>query len=92
MEHFDEIEEIFRQLLGVSEAALSPGELDEVRHFVDVCEYGLALETAIDIFAEERKKPPVEAMSYMAQLAEKMGLDVAELLKPLHPAPDEKGR
>jgi hypothetical protein len=45
MGEFDKIEMLFKQLLTASGSVLSEAELDEIRHFVDVGEYGLALET-----------------------------------------------
>jgi hypothetical protein len=80
MGELDKIEMLFKQLLTASGSVLSEAELDEIRHFVDVGEYGLALETAVDIFAEERKVPPLEAVRCISGLAETMRLDSASLL------------
>jgi dihydroxyacetone kinase DhaKLM complex PTS-EIIA-like component DhaM len=77
MGELDKIEMLFKQLLTASGSVLSEAELDEIRHFVDVGEYGLALETAVDIFAEERKVPPLEAVRCISGLAETK-LDAAE--------------
>jgi hypothetical protein len=80
MGEFDQIELLFKQLLNASEPVLSEAELDEIRHFVDVGEYGLALETAVDIFAEERKVLPPGAIRCISSLAGTMKLDAAPLL------------
>jgi hypothetical protein len=55
------------------------GELDKIEMLFKqlLTASGLALETAVDIFAEERKVPPLEAVRCISGLAETK-LDAAE--------------
>ena len=64
---------------------LSSTETDEVQGFVDVGEYGLALETLVDIFCEERKSISGQVISLVAATATSMGLDVDGLTRGLRP-------
>lgn len=75
MSNFDEIEKMFVGLLALSGTKLSQSEQEEIREFINVGEYGLALETAVDIFIEEGKKPPDEVVSLIKKLAVAMGMD-----------------
>jgi hypothetical protein len=50
-------------------------EREEVLHFVDVGEYGLALETAFGIAVEESKPLTPEAKQRIAKLAALMGIE-----------------
>jgi hypothetical protein len=50
-----ELADEFDQVLHQFEGTLSPGELTEVREFVEAREYALALETLCGIIVEERK-------------------------------------
>lgn len=54
---------------------LSTEESNEVGHFIDVGEYGLALETLSDLLIEERKKIPQGAYEAMMQVARQMGIE-----------------
>lgn len=55
MSDFDETEFLLSELLRAAVPVLSDSERAEVQHFVDVGEYGLALETLVDIYAEEKR-------------------------------------
>ena len=48
--HFDELDALFVPLLVSAQATLSTAELKEVQDFLDHDEYGLALETLLDIY------------------------------------------
>jgi hypothetical protein len=48
MPNFDEVESLFSQLLAAFGPGLSESEHAEIRSFIDVGEYGLALQTATD--------------------------------------------
>jgi hypothetical protein len=78
MSDFDEIEALFAKLLITAGNVLSEFELDEIRAFIDVGEYGLALETTVDIFVEEGKTVSDEVVSLIEQLAAVM------LMEPVH--------
>jgi hypothetical protein len=82
-ERFLEIERLFVQLLTLLRPTLLEAQLQEVNHFVDVGEYGLALETVVDIFVEERKEPGSDVTTRIAELASKMSIDPAPLWRRL---------
>jgi hypothetical protein len=84
MPDFEMIESMFLELLATSTSELSESERQEVRDFIDVGEYGLALETAADIFAEEKKTPSAAAISLMKELALAMSMNPESLLDRLH--------
>ena len=70
---FDRIEEGFAELLAGS-LPFSPSESDEIKHFLDVGEYGIALETLIDIINEEGKSISRRALGLIGELALQMEL------------------
>lgn len=80
MSKFDEIETLLLQLLRAAAPVLSDGELAEVQRFIDVGEYGLALETAAAIYSEEEKGVTPEVASLIECLAEAMSMDPGPLL------------
>ena len=71
---FTKIEAAFHELLGTLAAVLSESERQEVSQFVDVGEYGVALETLSALLVEERKQLPAAAYSQMVELSEAMGI------------------
>ena len=85
MSAFDEIELLFGKLLLEVNAILSESELTEIRSFIDVGEYGLALQTAVDIFLEEGKTLTSKVISLMVQLATAMSME-SEILELLSSA------
>lgn len=64
--------EIILVMLG---SVLSTEESSEVGHFIDVGEYGLALETLSDQLIEENKKIPHGAYEAMMRAARQMGIE-----------------
>jgi hypothetical protein len=87
MADFDKIEALFSKLLDASGGMLSEREQAEIHRFIDAGEYGLALETAVDIFVEEKKKPSAEVVSLIEQLAKSMRIEPGFLTKRLSAAP-----
>lgn len=79
MKQFDEIELLFGDLLNASVPVLSDSELDEIRRYIDVGEYGLALESAVDIYSEERKIPSSDVVILIERLGEMMSMDLASI-------------
>ncbi len=61
----------------------SASEIAEVREFIDAGEYGLALETTVDIFVEERKVAPQEIAVMIENLANAMQLTSVSYLNRL---------
>lgn len=75
------IEALFSELLTAAGPILSQSKY--IREFIDVGEYGLALETAVDIFVEERKKPSSDVVSIIERLAQAMSMEPRFLTKRL---------
>jgi hypothetical protein len=80
---FEEIESLFSRLLTELQSVLSEAEQREVRHFLDVGEYGLALETLVGIFAEEKKECAKTVSLQVAEVASRISIDPAPLLSRL---------
>lgn len=71
-EHYREVENDLRMLLADLRRDLSPSETKEVTGFIEVREYGLALETLSAIIVEEDKFVDGHIVSAVERLAEKM--------------------
>ena len=80
---FIEIELLLSNLLAAAVSVLSDSERAEVQKFIDVGEYGIALETATNIYAEEKKIPSAEVVALVERLAEAMSMKSAPLLQRL---------
>ena len=72
--NYDAIERFFADLLDSVSTELSEGELREIREFLDATEYGLALQTFIDIVVEEHKRIPQRAVVICEELARLMNV------------------
>ncbi len=83
MSNFDLIESLLFNLLNASVGELSAAERAEVQAFIDVGEYGLALETTADIYAEEKKTPSTEVLSLIERLAIAMSMAPESVLARL---------
>jgi len=72
---YDELERGIRFLIGESLGSqLTSEESSEIAGFADAAEYGLALETLVDIVVQERKKISVAAFRAICALAESMSI------------------
>lgn len=83
MSNFDLVESLLSNLLNASVGELSDTERAEVQAFIDVGEYGLALETTADIYAEEKKIPSAEVLSLIERLAIAMSMAPESVLERL---------
>jgi hypothetical protein len=83
MSKFQIIEVWFSELLTAAAPVLSNSEREEIQRFIDVGEYGLALETAVDIYADERKLASTAVIALVERLAEAMELEATPLLQRL---------
>lgn len=83
MSNFDEIEALLSRLLMAATPVLSETERAEVQRFIDVGEYGLALETAAAIYSEEKKIATTEVVDLIERLAAEMFMDPVPLLERL---------
>lgn len=83
MSNFEEIELLFTNLLTAAAPVLSDSERTEVQKFIDVGEYGLALETVADIYAEEKKIASANVVALFERLIGAMSIEPAPLLQRL---------
>lgn len=66
---------IFAGLLVDASDVLSTSELAEVCNFIDVGEYGVALETIVSIYSEEKKIKSQSVYESINRLAKMMSMD-----------------
>lgn len=72
---FQYIEQLLQKLLMLLKAVFSESEQNEVQEFIDVGEYGLALETLVDIIDEEDKLVEHGVLKLVLEVASAMSLD-----------------
>lgn len=89
MSDFVIVESLFSRLLPALNGVFSVSEIAEVAEFVDVGEYRLALDTAVDIFVEEEKLAEDEVIVLVQSLATAMELSAAEYSERLRAAGGE---
>lgn len=80
---FNKIEILLTRLLKSVADVFSDGELMEVSEFIENGEYGLALETLVYIFSEERKLVPKEVFDLVRESAAAMDMDATSLVSKL---------
>lgn len=80
---YQKTEEFLIQLLGELQKIFSASERNEVQEFIDVGEYGLALETLVDIVTEENKRIPEKTLLLVCKLADMMQLDKSRFKEKL---------
>ena len=69
------IEEVLLRLLTSLLGVFSDSEKDEVKGFIDAGEYGLALETFVDVVVEEQKQIRSESLALVLESADAMQMD-----------------
>lgn len=72
---YQNIEYSLLYILDASSGTLNRSEAEEVRHFVDYGEYGIALETLCAIIEEENREISPELYKRIRELGERMGLN-----------------
>lgn len=72
---FQYIEQLLLKLLMLLTTVFSESEITEVQEFIDVGEYGLALETLVDIIDEEDKLVEHDVQKLVLEAASAMSLD-----------------
>ncbi|MEH2922801.1 MafI family immunity protein [Samsonia erythrinae] len=72
---YQEIELVFSNLMKSLDGFFVPEELLEIKEFIDYGEYGLALETTIDIVFEERKLITNDSFNLIMKLSSLMHID-----------------
>ena len=83
MDLFQDVERQLKGMLVLLADCFNESEVSEVQDFIDAGEYGLALETLVDIIFEENKKVPKETLMISKKVAQKMGLDELSVEKKL---------
>lgn len=73
--HYEHIEELLAQLLFLLTPVFVELEKKEVQDFIDAGEYGLALDTLVDIVKEEDKIISTQILNVVYELAAVMQLD-----------------
>lgn len=71
---FTAIEQRFTLVLDALSGELSAAERREVEEFIDVGEYGVALETLSALLVEERKRVSPATFAEIVELADSMGI------------------
>lgn len=71
------IEELLAQLLGLVTKVFVNSEVKEVQDFIDVGEYGIALETFVGIVDEENKAIPEEVLVVVRESAAVMQMEAS---------------
>lgn len=72
---YQSIENLLLRLLGLLLGIFTESEKGEVQDFIDASEYGLALETLVDIVIEENKQISGESLALVCELADAMQLN-----------------
>ena len=75
MRNFQELESLSTRLLSLMFDEFSDSEIQEVKEFIQHSEYGLALETFIDIVSEESKNISQETLDVAMKTAAEMDHD-----------------
>lgn len=83
IQYYQHIEKLFLRLLNSLATVFRHSEIHEVQEFIDAGEYGLALETLMDIIHEEDKQIPLEAYKIISELAGMMEFSRAVIDKKL---------
>jgi hypothetical protein len=71
--HYRNLEEKLQELLAI-QSTLKESDRSDVLHFIDVGEYGLALETLVGALIEDQQKLPTEVEHRVRDLAVLMDL------------------
>ena len=80
---FTALEQRLTTLLEALSDDLSVGERSEVEEFIEVGEYGVALETLAALLIEERKQIPEPTFIKIVELADAMGVLTTTIIDAL---------
>ena len=83
MKDFSDVERLFSELLARTGSITTSAEQGTIKSYIDHKEYGLALETLVDIFVEEAKIPTDIVLSKVVALANRMSMDPQPFLERL---------
>lgn len=79
---YQKVEALLFKLLSLLTSVFNESEVKEVQHFIDVGEYGLALETLVGIVDEEDKRISIETSKLIYELVGLMSMD-KEVIKEM---------
>jgi len=85
-DQYRRIESLFSELIESVSDVFSEPEKNEVQEYIDVSEYGLALETFAGVVDEENKKISERSDSLVEALATEMNMDLAARIAELKEA------
>jgi hypothetical protein len=77
-EHYQAIESLFERLLPLLEFTFSKSQISDVKHFFDHGEYGLALDTCVGVFLEEKTHLTADIFQLLESLASLMEYRTAD--------------
>lgn len=80
---YQDVEENFGNLISLLNKSFISKEIDEIKDFVDYGEYGLALDTLIDIIKEENKEINNDIFQYIAKLSNLMEQNIEVITNDL---------
>jgi hypothetical protein len=75
MTDYDKLAQGLRRLVATLSGELTPDERACVLHFVDVDEYGLAMEDLLDILGKKGVALPRATYEHLAEVARAMGME-----------------
>lgn len=84
-EDFDKLEKQFGKLLGLLQPSLDASEKKEIREYINVNEFGVALEALVDILVVKGRALEKEPCTLLHKMANSLGLkgEVARIDKSL---------
>ncbi len=88
-DYYSEIKAQLESILLTLGSQLSPEESREVSHFLDVGEYGLALQTLTNLLIEERKEISLSTYNDIVGVAKRMDIEQEIALDDLERRPHE---
>ncbi|MDX5631118.1 MULTISPECIES: MafI family immunity protein [unclassified Brenneria] len=77
---YQEIEKNFSELIISLSKVFTSEEINEITEFIGYGEYGLALDTVIDIITEENKEISHDNLSIIVKLSNIMGLETGVII------------
>jgi hypothetical protein len=83
----DHVEILLHRVIEAASPPFSQDEKSEVQRFIDVNEYGIALETVVAIYVEEQKVANPEAVALIEEAANAMTMNWEPLITGLKRTP-----
>lgn len=83
MTDYKAIESLLCSLLDTASSIFSSAECEEVQKFIDVGEYGIALETAVAIYSEKKVQLTPNVVAMVEKIATEMKMNSVGLIQAL---------